>query len=100
MCSCHPQVQECLYRVHRHLLEHNSDFFRRLFFENAKDGRILGATDETAITLPDVSQHDFDCLLNFLYFKYVLCIYVRSVLIISLHTLGYSMMTHSPSVIG
>ena len=70
----HPQVQECLYRVHRHLLEHNSDFFRRLFFENAKDGRILGATDESAIALPDVSQHDFDCLLNFLYFKYVFCI--------------------------
>lgn len=76
MYSYHLQVQECLYRVHRHLLEHNSDFFRRLFFENAKDGRILGATDESAIALPDVSQHDFDCLLNFLYFKCVLSVCV------------------------
>ncbi|KAH9834778.1 uncharacterized protein C8Q71DRAFT_123863 [Rhodofomes roseus] len=62
-------VEGCLYRVHRHLLEHNSDFFRRLFFEGAKDGRNLGASDESAITLPDVSQHDLDCLLNFLYFR-------------------------------
>ena len=95
-----PQVQECLYRVHRHLLEHNSDFFRRLFFENAKDGRILGATDESAIALPDVSQHDFDCLLSFLYFKYVVYICLRSVLIASPRTPGCSMMTHCPYVIG
>ncbi|KAH9944932.1 hypothetical protein B0H21DRAFT_437818 [Amylocystis lapponica] len=59
-------VEECLYRVHRHHLERDSEYFRRLFLSRSvEDGR----ADETAITLPGVLQHEFDCLLHFLYYR-------------------------------
>ncbi|KAL6304666.1 hypothetical protein BKA93DRAFT_732516, partial [Sparassis latifolia] len=58
-------VQGCIYRVHRHHLEEDSDYFRRLFLLRSPEE---GRCDETAFILRFVTQLDFDCLLNFLYY--------------------------------
>ncbi|KAI0357732.1 hypothetical protein OH77DRAFT_1398468 [Trametes cingulata] len=59
------KVQESLYRIHKYLLEHHSDYFRRVLAEGADS---LGRSDDSPVPLPaDVSQQAFDCLLNFLY---------------------------------
>ncbi|KAI0819878.1 hypothetical protein BC628DRAFT_1331842 [Trametes gibbosa] len=59
------KVQESLYKIHRYLLEHHSDYFRRIV---AKSGDTLGRSDEAPLPLPaDITQQAFDCLLEFLY---------------------------------
>ena len=62
----HPdiQVDGCLFRVHRCILERESAYFRKLFAREA--GR--GLSDETAIELPQVTIEAFELLLRFLYF--------------------------------
>ena len=67
------QVEDCLYRVHRYHLERDSEYFRRLFLSRSVDD---GRSDETAIPLPGVLQHEFDCLLHFLYYR---CALIRNV---------------------
>ncbi|OBZ76035.1 hypothetical protein A0H81_03087 [Grifola frondosa] len=58
-------VEGCLFRVHRYFLERDSEFFHQLF-QGLHDG-VTGRTDETAIKLDNVTQREFECLLNFLY---------------------------------
>ncbi|KAI8988993.1 hypothetical protein BD414DRAFT_415061 [Trametes punicea] len=59
------RVQESLYKIHRYLLEHHSDYFRTVLAEGDDS---LGRSDERPVPLPpDVTQEAFDCLLNFLY---------------------------------
>ncbi|KAI0634583.1 hypothetical protein C8Q77DRAFT_1055607 [Trametes polyzona] len=59
------KVQETLYKIHRYLLEHHSEYFRRIVAER---GDTLGRSDESPLPLPqDVTQQAFDCLLSFLY---------------------------------
>ncbi|OJT15055.1 hypothetical protein TRAPUB_8386 [Trametes pubescens] len=59
------KVQESLYKIHRYLLEHHSDYFRRVV---AEGNELLGRSDETPLPLPaDITQQGFDCLLDFLY---------------------------------
>ncbi|KAI0366537.1 hypothetical protein BV20DRAFT_951989 [Pilatotrama ljubarskyi] len=60
------KVQESLYKIHKYLLEHHSDYFRRVL---AEGNDFLGRSDEAPVPLPsDVDQQAFDCLLNFLYY--------------------------------
>lgn len=65
------QVDGSLYRVHRYHLEHGSEYFRRLLRSCTSEDNTAGKTDETAIAVTEVTQGDFDCLLNFLYYKFV-----------------------------
>lgn len=59
------KVQESLYKIHRYLLEHHSDYFRRVV---AEGNDLLGRSDESPLPLPaDITQQMFDCLLDFLY---------------------------------
>ncbi|KAJ2974268.1 hypothetical protein NUW54_g11918 [Trametes sanguinea] len=59
------KVQDSLYKIHRYLLEHHSDFVRGVLAENTDT---LGRSDEHPLPLPaDVTQAGFDCLLEFLY---------------------------------
>lgn len=60
-------VEGLLYKVHRHLLERNSDFFCNLLKGQLSQDRVMGGSDDTAISLPDVTRREFDCLLDFLY---------------------------------
>ncbi|KZT04999.1 uncharacterized protein LAESUDRAFT_656853 [Laetiporus sulphureus 93-53] len=62
-------VKGSLYRVHRHLLEHNSEYFRELLSPGNSSIGPSGATDDTAISIPDLTSDEFDCLLNFLYYR-------------------------------
>ncbi|CCL99365.1 uncharacterized protein FIBRA_01383 [Fibroporia radiculosa] len=62
-------VSGCLYRVHRHFLERNSEFFRKIFSGCTSEDASTGGTDDTAIVLPGVGQHEFDVLLDFLYYR-------------------------------
>ncbi|PCH36773.1 hypothetical protein WOLCODRAFT_28746 [Wolfiporia cocos MD-104 SS10] len=62
-------VDGCLYRVHRHILEHTSDFLRRLVASYANEDGVSGGTDDTAIPLPDIKPYQLDCLLHFLYHR-------------------------------
>ncbi|KAI0942912.1 hypothetical protein AcV7_002197 [Taiwanofungus camphoratus] len=62
-------VDGSLYRVHRYHLEHGSEYFRRLLRSCTSEDNTAGKTDETAIAVTEVTQGDFDCLLNFLYYK-------------------------------
>lgn len=57
-------VDGCLFRVHRCILERESAYFRKLFAREA--GR--GLSDEAAIELPQVTVEAFELLLRFLYF--------------------------------
>lgn len=59
------KVEGSLYRVHRFLLEQQSDFFREIISD---DREAMGHTDDHPIPLPDsITQQAFDCLLHFLY---------------------------------
>ncbi|KAI0761330.1 hypothetical protein BD413DRAFT_486125 [Trametes elegans] len=59
------KVQESLYRIHKYLLEHHSDHFRRVLAESSE---LLGRSDDSPLPLPpNVTQQSFDCLLDFLY---------------------------------
>ncbi len=64
--SCYViEVEGSLYRVHKYLLEHHSDFFRGFLSDDAD---AMGHSDDCPIPLPDnVSQQAFDILLGFLY---------------------------------
>ncbi|PCH36776.1 hypothetical protein WOLCODRAFT_83062, partial [Wolfiporia cocos MD-104 SS10] len=56
-----------LYRVHRHILEMNSEFFRGMFSCGPGDEGEEGKTDDTAVFLPDVTPRELDNLLSALY---------------------------------
>ncbi|KAI0704215.1 hypothetical protein C8T65DRAFT_578439, partial [Cerioporus squamosus] len=59
------KVEGSLYRVHKYLLEHHSDFFRGFLMDDADS---MGHSDERPVPLPDnVTQQAFDTLLGFLY---------------------------------
>ncbi|KAI0649778.1 hypothetical protein C8Q79DRAFT_1033486 [Trametes meyenii] len=59
------KVQESLYKIHKYLLEHHSEYFRKIVTDGSNT---LGRSDESPLPLPeDVTQEDFDCLLDFLY---------------------------------
>ncbi len=59
------EVEGSLYRVHKYLLEHHSDYFNGFFSD---DANAMGHSDDYPIPLPDnVSQQGFDILLGFLY---------------------------------
>ncbi|RDX52370.1 hypothetical protein OH76DRAFT_1344883 [Lentinus brumalis] len=59
------KVEGSLYRVHKYLLEHHSDYFNGFFSD---DANAMGHSDDHPIPLPDnVSQQGFDILLGFLY---------------------------------
>ncbi|KAI0672168.1 hypothetical protein C8Q78DRAFT_971769 [Trametes maxima] len=56
---------ESLYKIHKYLLEHHSEYFRQIITDSSS---ILGQSDESPLPLPEnVTQGDFDCLLDFLY---------------------------------
>ncbi|OCH91188.1 hypothetical protein OBBRIDRAFT_874447 [Obba rivulosa] len=62
------QVNSCIYRLHRYVLERHSHYFRRLFASLPNDdGPGSGRSDESAISVSDVDQSDFEGLLQFLY---------------------------------
>ncbi|OSD00991.1 hypothetical protein PYCCODRAFT_1370098 [Trametes coccinea BRFM310] len=59
------KVQDSLYKIHRYLLEHHSDYLRGILAEGSET---LGRSDNNPVPLPtDVTQGGFDCLLEFLY---------------------------------
>ncbi|KAH9925026.1 uncharacterized protein BXZ73DRAFT_50119 [Epithele typhae] len=59
------KVEGSLYRVHKYLLEQQSEFFRQIICE---DRDAMGHTDDHPLPLPEtITQQAFDCLLNFLY---------------------------------
>ncbi|KAI0329793.1 hypothetical protein GY45DRAFT_1252111 [Cubamyces sp. BRFM 1775] len=59
------KVQDSLYKIHKYLLEHHSEYLRRVL---ADANIFLGRSDDCPIPLPpDVTQQGFDCLLGFLY---------------------------------
>ncbi|KAI0767650.1 hypothetical protein C8Q74DRAFT_1204594 [Fomes fomentarius] len=59
------KVEGTLYKVHKYLLEHHSDFFRG-FLSDGDDA--MGHSDDRPIPLPEhVTQETFDCLMSFLY---------------------------------
>lgn len=59
------QVEGMLYKVHRYLLEHHSEFFCGFLSD---DGDAMGHSDDRPISLPEnVTQEAFDCLMSFLY---------------------------------
>ncbi|EMD36856.1 hypothetical protein CERSUDRAFT_95128 [Gelatoporia subvermispora B] len=61
-------VDGCIYKLHRFILENNSQYFRSLFAAIANsDGPGSGNSDEDAIVVESLEQSDFDCLLEFLY---------------------------------
>ncbi|OCH86748.1 hypothetical protein OBBRIDRAFT_737453 [Obba rivulosa] len=59
------EVGGCLFRVHRYILEQESEYMRQLF---VKDGE-SGSSDDAAIILADVTRQEFECLLRFLYHR-------------------------------
>ena len=59
------EVEGSLYKVHKYLLEHHSEFFRGFL---SGDSDAMGHTDDRPIPLPEtVTQEAFDRLLSFLY---------------------------------
>ena len=66
------QVERRLFRVHRHFLTRDSEFFRGLFACPVPPGEDAeGQTDTRPILLPGVTQHEFRCLLRFFYDRLV-----------------------------
>ena len=62
------QVEQKLFRVHRHYLARDSEFFRGLFACPAPPGEdVEGRTDDKPIVLYGVTAHEFRCLLRFFY---------------------------------
>ncbi|CDO76777.1 hypothetical protein BN946_scf184978.g6 [Trametes cinnabarina] len=74
LCKKHPVfymqegmivLKESLYKIHKYLLEHHSEYFRRVLAEGPD---VLGRSDKIPVPLPSgVTQDAFDCLLDFLY---------------------------------
>ncbi|KIP04822.1 hypothetical protein PHLGIDRAFT_109062 [Phlebiopsis gigantea 11061_1 CR5-6] len=61
-------VERCLFRVHRHFLTRNSEFFRGLFACPVPPGEDAeGRTDANPIVLYGVTTQEFRCLLRFFY---------------------------------
>jgi hypothetical protein len=62
------QVENQLFRVHRHYLIEGSEFFRGMFDCPVEEGRnIDGMSNEQPIPLPDVTVEEFETLLGFFY---------------------------------
>jgi hypothetical protein len=65
------QVEKRLFRVHKHFLVRDSEFFRGMFECPLPPGEeVEGRRDSKPITLHGVSQHEFRCLLRFFYNRY------------------------------
>lgn len=63
-----PQVEETLYRFHRHFLTRRSKVFADLFELPPEAGQLAeGLTDERPIFLEDVTCRDFERLLSLFY---------------------------------
>ena len=78
------QVNSCLYRVHKHFFASEAGVFKDMFAlpqpddEGEAPGPKEGTTDDTAITIPDVACKDFEALLDFFYYRFVLPHHVRA----------------------
>ncbi|EMD31739.1 hypothetical protein CERSUDRAFT_88899 [Gelatoporia subvermispora B] len=59
------EVEDTLFRVHRYILEQDSDYMRDLLRSETP----RGTTEDDAIVLPAVSCSEFECLLRFLYHR-------------------------------
>ncbi|PCH36775.1 hypothetical protein WOLCODRAFT_109167 [Wolfiporia cocos MD-104 SS10] len=62
-----PQVEDCLYRVHRYFLIRESQFFSTMFELPSGTAHTEGGFDQAAVVLPDVTCKEFECLLKFFY---------------------------------
>jgi len=60
-------VERRLFKVHRYFLERESEIFRWMFLCPPHQEGPEGGTDSAPITLPGVTQHEFETLLNYLY---------------------------------
>ncbi|KAH9944933.1 hypothetical protein B0H21DRAFT_437698 [Amylocystis lapponica] len=60
-------VQNQLFRVHRYCLIRESEVFRTMFELPSGEADPEGKTDDTVVTIPDVTSRQFECFLDFLY---------------------------------
>ena len=65
-----------MYRVHKHFFVSESGFFKDMFALPQPDNEgetspKEGTTDDTAITIPDVTCREFEALLDFFYYRFV-----------------------------
>lgn len=66
------QVEDTLYKVHRHFFESYSEIFADMFSLPTADGeQPEGQSDRNPIVLEDVKQQDFECFLSVMYPSYV-----------------------------
>ncbi|KAI0267507.1 hypothetical protein BC834DRAFT_842676 [Gloeopeniophorella convolvens] len=67
-----PQVEGRIYKIHRHFLERESEFFRDLFplpQGDSKADAVEGKDDDHPIKLVGTTTAEFDSLLRFFYFE-------------------------------
>ncbi|KAI0088386.1 hypothetical protein BDY19DRAFT_195783 [Irpex rosettiformis] len=58
------EVDSCLFKLHRYFLNRESIYFRDLFIQDPT----AGTCEDNAITLTNITIHEFECLLHFLFF--------------------------------
>ena len=69
--------------MHKHFFVSEAGFFRDIFVLPQPGGKAEanpkeGTTDDTAIPIPDVTCKEFEALLDFFYYRFVLSYRVRT----------------------
>ena len=67
-------MEQKIYKIHRHFLVRESEFFQDLFsLPQGDSASAEGVDDENPICVPDTPTKEFDSLLRFFYFGYDWC---------------------------